>query len=277
MNVYYMDGEFCDADRAVVPVDDLALARGYGVFDFLRTYNGKPFFLERHLERLQHSAGQIGLALPWTIAELTSIVMETLQRNDHSESNIRIVVTGGSSPDFTTPQGRPRLMVLVTPVIRLPRQWYVEGVKIISYEVERFLPSAKSLNYLPAMMALDEARKQQAVEAVYMDNGGSVLEGTTSNLFFFAADRLITPADRILSGITRKVVLDMARNHWPVETRAVQIEELRAADEVFLSSSNKEILPVVRIDDTRIDNGTPGVNTRHLMNLFGDFTRDYAV
>jgi branched-chain amino acid aminotransferase len=276
MNVYYMNGEFCAADRAVIPVDDLALARGYGVFDFLRTYNGTPFFLNHHLERLQHSANQIGLALPWTIAELTTIVLETLRRNDHSESNIRIVVTGGSSPDFTTPQGRPRLMVLVTPAIHLPRQWYVEGVKIITYEVERFLPTAKSLNYLAAMLALAEARKQQAVEAVYVDKSGSIQEGTTSNLFFFAADRLITPADRILSGITRQVVIDMARKIWPVETRPVQIEDLLEADEAFLSSSNKEILPVVLVDQNRIGNGMPGEHTRHLMKLFDDFTRDYA-
>lgn len=276
MSVFYVDGLFCEAEKALLPVDDLAIARGYGVFDFLRTYKGKPFHLDRHLKRLQNSARQIGLRLPWSLAELADIVLETLRRNDHAESNIRIIVTGGSSPDFTTPQHRPRLLVLVTPVVPLPQEWYAQGVKVITYPVERFLPTAKSINYLTAMLALDKARSNQAVEAVYVDHTGSVLEGTTSNLFLFKSTRLITPADRVLAGITRQVILDIARQQWEVRVRPVRLAELLAADEVFLSSSVKEVLPVVQVDGTRIGSAVPGENTRRLIALFDELVREYA-
>ena len=275
MDVYYIDGRYCAADEAVVPADDLAIARGYGVFDFLRTYNGKPFYLDQHLQRLQRSARQIGIQLPWSLDDLREIVLETLRRNTHSESNIRIVVTGGSSADFTTYEGRPRLMVMVTPIIRLPRRWYSDGVKIITVEVERYLPTAKSINYIPAIMALNDARRQDAVEAVYVDHGGCILEGTTSNLFLFDADKLVTAADQVLPGITRRVVMDIIGDHWQLESRSVQMAELLQAGEVFLTSSNKEILPVTRVNDATIGDGKPGDKTRRLMKLFDRFTHDY--
>lgn len=276
MDVYYIDGRYCPADQSVVPVDDLAIARGYGVFDFLRTYNGKPFYLQQHLQRLQGSARQIGIKLPWQLDELRDIVLETLRRNNHSESNIRIVVTGGSSPDFTTYQGQPRLMVLVTPIIRLPRQWYTQGVKIITVTVERFLPTAKSINYIPAMMALENARQQDAAEAVYVDQTGCILEGTTSNLFLFAAEKLVTAASEVLPGITRQVVMDIIKGSWELDLRPVKLSELLAAEEAFLTSSNKEILPVTRVNETLIANGKPGKRTRRLMKLFSEFTNNLA-
>ena len=277
MDVYYIDGQFCAADRAVVPADDLAIARGYGVFDFLRTYRGKPFFLDQHLKRLQRSAQQIGIQLPWQLTKLRDIVLETLRRNNHSESNIRIVVTGGSSADFTTYEGRPRLMVMVTPIIRLPQQWYANGVKIITVEVERFLPTAKSINYIPAIMALEDARQQGAVEAVYVDQAGGILEGTTSNLFIYTGGKLVTAASQVLPGVTRRVVMDLIEGHWELDSRPVQMSELLLAEEAFLTSSNKEILPVTRVNETEIGDGQPGPNTRRLMQLFRDFTDHYAL
>jgi branched-chain amino acid aminotransferase len=107
--------------------------RGFGVFDLLRTLNGKPLFLKEHIQRLQASARRIGIELPWTPQTLIDIVMQTLQRNAFEESNIRIVVTGGSSPDFITPQGKPRLLVLVSGSPVLPQWWYTDGVKIITF------------------------------------------------------------------------------------------------------------------------------------------------
>jgi branched-chain amino acid aminotransferase len=166
--------------------------------------------------------------------------------------------------------------VLVTPVIRLPQQWYAQGVKVVTYSVERFLPTAKSINYLTAMLALDKARARQAVEAVYVDPAGSILEGTTSNLFLFKSDCLITPSDRVLAGITRQIVLEIARKHWEVLVRPVRMAELLGADEVFLSSSVKEVLPVVRVDEARIGGAVPGERTRRLITLFDEFVRDYS-
>jgi len=117
-NVYYVDGKFVPAAEAAFPLNDLGLLRGYGVFDFMRTYNGKVIFIQDHIERLARSAHEIGLALPWPKAEIIRLVGETLQRNDPVESSVRILVTGGSSPDFITPQGKPRLAIMVAPLSR---------------------------------------------------------------------------------------------------------------------------------------------------------------
>ena len=276
MTIFYVDGQYVPSDEATIPINDLALLRGYGIFDFLRTYRGKPLLLEEHIQRLQQSAEQIGLDLPWSRRELTNIVMQTLGKNNLPESNIRMVVTGGSSPDFITPQGKPRLLVLVTPLAEQPEWWYTDGVKIITIDSERNIPGAKSIDYIPATMALKAARRQDAIEAVYVDRAGYVLEGTTSNLFIFADNRLITPGRAILNGITRQVVLKLAEKILETEIRDIQANELYTAGEVFITGSNKEIVPVVKVDRTTIGNGKPGRHTKALMDAFVAYTNEKA-
>ena len=265
MQTYYVDGLFVPASEALIPVDDLAIMRGFGVFDLLRTLNGKPLFLKEHINRLKASARQIGIELPWTSQKLIDIVMQTLQHNSFEESNIRIVVTGGSSQDFITPQGKPRLLVLVTRAPELPQWWYTEGVKIITVHSERSIPGAKSIDYVTATIALKRARDQNAIEAVYVDRNGCVREGTTSNLFAFYAETLVTPDKDILSGITRKAVLELAAKSFSVDFRDLRLNDLLTADEVFITGTNKMIVPVVRIDDSIIGNRRPGKHTQKLM------------
>jgi branched-chain amino acid aminotransferase len=274
--IFYVDGKFMPAKEAVIPVDDLAILRGYGVFDFMRTYRGKPIFLKEHIERLQKSAQQIGLELPWSQTELSDIVTQTLARNNFAESNIRIVVTGGSSPDFITPQKNPRLLVLVTALPKLPAEWYSSGIKIISIDSARNIPGAKSIDYIPATIALREVRRRNAVEAVYVDRGGYLLEGTTSNLFVFSEGLLATPGRAILNGITRKIVIELAQKFYTLEIRDIHRDELSAAQEAFITGSNKEIVPVIQFDDICIGNGKPGQRTRQIMDAFSTFTADKA-
>lgn len=265
MPIYYVDGRFVPAEKAVIPVDDLAVVRGIGVFDLLRTYAGKPLFLKEHVHRLLHSAHTINLDLPWSHEQICHVALETLARNQLAEANIRIIATGGSSPDFMTPQGKPRLIVLVTPLPRLPQWWYDQGVKVITIRTERRIPGAKSIDYLPAAMALREARDRNAVEAIYVDRHGHALEGTTSNLFAVIDGTLVTPGRGILPGITRQVVLEIARDLCPVEIRDLPAEELRQAREAFITGTNKGLVPVIQVDDTVIADGRPGPLTRRAM------------
>lgn len=265
MPIYYVDGQFVPAEDAVIPVDDLAILRGIGVFDLLRTYDGKPYFLDAHIERLENSAKKIDLPLPWSHAEIATVVRATLAKNDIPEANIRIVVTGGSSSDFMTPSGRPRLLVLVSPVPKLPDKWYADGVKIISWEVERPIPGAKSIDYISASLALKKAAAEGAVEALYIDRNGLALECTTSNIFAFINGRLVTPGRGILSGVTRKVVLELARELFPIDIRDISRTELLAADEVFITGTSKGLVPVVQVDAGTIGDGRPGECTRRLM------------
>lgn len=277
MGIYYIDGEFVPSEQASVPAHDLAVLRGYGVFDFLRTYNGRPFKLREHIARLAQSAALIGMdELPWSEKDISAIVNETLARNTYPEANIRIVITGGDSVDFITPEERPRLLVLVTEARPLPNSWYEDGAAIITVDEERYLPMAKSINYIPAIIALKKARKAGAIEALYVDRRGRLLEGTTTNIFAFHGDQLITPSAGILPGITRGVILELVAGVYEVCQRDMTRADLLAADELFLTASNKEVVPVVRVDDAIIGDGRPGPRTRDILARFRAVTRQLA-
>lgn len=273
MDIFYMDGDYVPADKAALPVNDLAIIRGVGVFDFLKTHGGCPFLLDEHLQRLERSAREIDLAFPWSLEELGHIVKETLSRNDHPESGIRIVVTGGPSEDFITPLGRSRLLVLVTPLPPRNEAWYTDGVKIITVSAERNLPGAKSINYLTGAMATRRAREQDAVEAVYVDRHNYAREGTTSNIFGLFGNTLVTPSKNILPGITRQVVLDITAGEFSQEMRDIRKDELLQADELFITGSGKGLVPVINVDGIPIGDGTPGPGTKKIMALLADYVK----
>ena len=275
-DIYYIDGEFVEASKAVIPVNDLALLRGYGVFDFLRTYGRKPFCIEEHISRLNNSARLIGLPFPWTVDEVIEIVNQTLSRNQHAESNIRIIVTGGPSDDFITPGNAPRLLVLAGELSHYPPEWYSRGVMVITVPGLRSIPGAKTINYLSALVALEEARGRAAVEAISIDRDGRVGEGQTATVFAFIGDRLVTNEDGILPGVTRELILRLTEPEFAREIREITIEELLRADEIFMTASNKEVFPVVRIDNTVISTGSPGPRTRRVMELFKNHINRFA-
>jgi branched-chain amino acid aminotransferase len=276
MDIYYVNGQFVEENQAKISVNDLSVLRGFGVFDFLRTYNGFPFHLDEHLNRLERSARLIGLQLPHSTAKIKEIVQETLGRNKHKESNIRLVVTGGLSTDSITPGLSPQLLIMVSSVKEMPREWYSDGAKVITSHVERFLPGAKSINYIPAILCQREARIQQAIEAVYVDRNGYMLEGTTSNFFAFIGDTLVTPpCNRVLPGITRQVVLKLAEKEYTTIERELHKDEVRLIDEAFIASSVKEVVPIVTIDSIKLGTGKPGSRTQKLLELFRDYTNLY--
>jgi branched-chain amino acid aminotransferase len=272
MDIYYVNGRFVSEQEASISVKDLAVLRGYGVFDFLRTYQKKPFHLDDHLLRLERSARLINLALPMELERIRAVVLETLSKNDHSESGIRIVVTGGVSADGITPPGNSQLLVMVTPARPMPEHWYRQGTKVITQYMQRLVPLAKSINYIPGILCLEEARQQDAIESLYLDAHGNVLEGTTSNFFGFMDGVLVTPGVGVLAGITRKVVLDLSREVFPVSVRSIHRDEIRMLDEAFITASNKEVVPVVQIDGVTLPDGRPGPGTLRVMECFRHYT-----
>ncbi len=276
MDVYYVNGKFVTENEAVISVNDMAILRGYGVFDFLRTYGKRPYRLKDHITRLQNSARLIDLKIPCPGQEIYDIVMDALNRSTYAEANIRLVVTGGVSADSITPGDGAKLLVMITDKHNLPAQWYSDGIKIILTHDERYCPGAKTTNYIPAILALRNARDQNAVESVYIDRYNRVMEGTTTNIFVFRGNTLITPVIDILPGITRQSVLALAADHFDIEERDLKKEELRLIDEAFISASNKEIVPVVQIDGMVVGDGRPGARTRKIMDIFAAHTAEYA-
>ncbi len=274
-DIYYIDGEFVKDSEAVISVNDMAVLRGFGIFDFLRTYGGKPFFLEDHIKRLENSGNMIGVHLPNTNHEIYDIVMETLKKNDHDEYNIRIVVTGGNSPDSITPQETSRLLVMITGLHPLPKEWYTDGVTVITSHLERYMHGAKSTTYMPAVQVLKNARAQSAIESIYVDRDKRVLEGTTSNFFAFINNKLVTADEGILPGITRQVLLEILKDEFEIEVRDIHIDELKTAEEAFITASNKEIVPVTKIDSLVLSNNMPGPKTKRIMEIFREYTDNY--
>ena len=277
MSVFYINGDYVHAECATIPATDLAILRGYGIFDFLRTYGGLPFQLGAHLRRLQRSATLIDLNMPWDIEELGEIVLETLARNDFDDSGIRIVVTGGEGENGFMPRGDSRLLVMVTPLANLPAASYEHGAEVVTVELHRHLPKAKTINYIPGITAQIKAlkRNSNAIEAIYRDDG-TVIEGTRSNTFIFKGGRWITPADGLLLGVTRAEVIKLLETEGSLEKRDITLDEYYGADEVILTSSTKEIVPIVKVDDETIGNGRPGDNTKKLMRQWREMTEAYA-
>lgn len=270
--IYYVNGEFVAADQAVLALNDLGLVRGYGVFDYLRTYGGKPFKLAEHVQRLAASAQAIGLALPGSVAEIVAIAQETYQRNGFVEAGIRILATGGASDNFMLPQGQPTLAVLVTPLAPGAPAEQAHGVKLISVCMDRFMPTVKSINYIGAIMATQQAKAAGAAEALYRDAAGWVSECTRSNFFALRGGQLITPQQDVLAGITKAVVMELAADDFDVVEGPLHYDELAACDEIFITSTTKEILPVVQIDEQQIGSGQPGPKTQKLIQLFRTYT-----
>lgn len=261
-------------NEASLSLTDLGVLRGYGYFDYLRTYNGVPFLLDEHLDRLERSSSILNLEIPYRRNQIVQWINELLEKNGFQESHIKIVVTGGPSTDGITVQS-PTFYILITPCTPNDSALYTDGITVLMHEYLRPYPEAKSLNYLTSLSLWKRRKEMNAYEVLYTHNG-NVLEASTSNVFIYKDSVLITPKDTILAGITRDIVLRIANDVHKVEVRDVTIEELLQADEVFITASNKEVMPVVKIEDKTIGNGIPGKQTVHLLDLYRKTIEEYT-
>ena len=267
---WYIDGRWVHPHEASISINDTAILRAYSVFESLRTYDRRPFHLDEHLARIYRSAELIDLDIPYSREQIAAVVREVLARNAYKHATIRIFVTGGETEDSILPTGKPVLVVLITPLGERDMQRFAQGIKVITTRLQRIMPEAKTNNYVAAVRALKEAARHNAADALFVNEQGHVLEATRSNFFIFRGDTLVTPRQGILIGVTRNVVLNLARNRFPVEERPVLLDELSLVDEAFITSSSKEILPVVQIDDLVIGDGKPGPRTIELEQRFID-------
>jgi branched-chain amino acid aminotransferase len=266
--LWYINGRWYHPDEATISINDVAVLRGYSAFESLRTYDRSPFHLSEHLERLYRSAAMIDLEIPFSREFLAGIVNEAIERNTYKHASIRLLVTGGESEDGIVPAGQPGLAVLVTELDERDMERFAQGVKLITTSLQRSTPEAKTTNYTSAIRALKEARRRAASDALFVNEQGHVLEGTRSNFFVFRGDTLVTPGVGILSGVTRRAVLELAEGRFSIQERPILLAELSLVDEAFITSSSKEITPVVRIDDMTIGNGKAGTRTYELEQRF---------
>jgi branched-chain amino acid aminotransferase len=275
----HLGGRVVSAEDARVSVFDRGFLYGDSVYETAATVKGKLFALPEHLDRLERSASRIGLPLPER-AHIQRAVIQTLEAAGNAESRVRVIVTRGTGGIDLDPgsAGTPELVVIVGPRNGPTADMYDKGVAVEIVAVTRNHPGAidpavKSGNYLNNVLALGEARRRSgAHEAILCAVGGSVAEGASSNVFEVVAGEVRTPALSvgILDGITRSKVLALCRaSGLPArEVEFLPPDELRGADEVFLTSAVRELLPVTRVDGRVIGGGAPGPITRRLRALY---------
>lgn len=267
-SVYYVNGKFVNKSHAVVPVNDLGLIRGYGVFDFMVTYNHKPFLLSEHLKRLEQSAKLISIRFVWNKDYLTDVVYKLIQKNKiYKDLQLRFVITGGVSPDNLVPSGEPTLIITAEERHMFSKAYYSRGVKVITCESGRIIPEAKTLNYINAVKANIKAKKVGAIESIYVKDN-YILEGTTSNIFVIKREIIYTPKECILPGITREFVLGICSKYYKVRLKKISLNSLYSADEVFITATNKEVMPVTKVDSKQIANGKVGPITSEIMKAY---------
>ncbi|MEM7133138.1 MAG: aminotransferase class IV [Chloroflexota bacterium] len=279
--VCYVNGEFVPAEKAALPLNDLGIVRGYGVFDVLNTYHRKPFHMRDHILRLERSAASIRLDLPWTVEEIEQIIGELLNRNfdanpDLGDVAIRVIATGGPSENLFTPQQRPSLAILISPFTPPDEVLYMEGAYLISVEMQRFMAEVKSLNYIDAIMASQVAADEGAIETLYRTPDGRITECTRCSFFLVKDRQLLTADSEVLDGITRNVVCALAQGHFELASTELYYDSLIAMDEAFIVGTGKEVLPIVRIDDVTIGSGRPGPVTKQLMSLYQEYVAQFV-
>lgn len=273
-----IQGAIVGPDEARVSVYDRGFLYGDAVFEVLRTYRGVPFALDEHLARLRRSAGRVFIALPVDDATLGQEVERAIAAAGNDESYVRIIVTRGAGPlalDADT-ASCPLRVILVEPVTPPSREAYARGIAVALVHSRRAADDtpaagAKVGNYLANLLALREAKAHGAQEALVVDPGGHVVEGASSNLFVVRAGRIATPPESagILVGITRAHVLAAARDlGFPADERNLVADDVQGADEVFVTSSIRELIPVVLADGHPIGSGLPGPITRALHRRF---------
>lgn len=273
--ICYLNGKYISLKKAGVGLYDVGLLRGFGIFDVLRTYNGKPFLINDHLDRLEKSAEILNLKLPVAKKKIIEITEKLLCQNNFSknkEAVIRIVLTGGIAEDGVNYDPKnPTFFIITEKFQSLPEKFYQEGIRLITYEYQREFSSAKTINYLAALRLQDLRRKEKVFEVLYTHRK-RVLEGTMSNFFILKNNTLITPRGNVLIGITRNAVINLAEKNFKVIEKNIITSDLKLADEAFITATNKDIIPVVRINDLVIGDGKVGRKTKLLMESFHEYT-----
>ena len=274
----FINGTLYNKEDAKVSVYDHGFLYGDGVFEGMRSYGGSVFRMKEHLDRLWESAEKIQLEIPMSKEQIADSVNATLAANEIEDGYIRLVVSRGEGTLGLDPNKCPTPnIIIITDLITLyPDEFYQNGLEIITAKTIRNHPGAldpriKSLNYLNNILAKIEGLAAGCVETLMLNHQGEVAECTGDNIFIVQDGRLLTPPVEagVLEGITRGAVMELAADDGvEVVEATMTLEDVYAAEEVFLTGSAAEIVPVIKVDGNQIGNGTPGLLTRRIADLY---------
>jgi branched-chain amino acid aminotransferase len=274
--ICFLNGRFISKEEATIPVTDLGLQRGYGIFDFIRVTANVPLFCEDHLDRFYRSAEIMRLPIAQSRETLRNSITELLEKNNLPDSGIKILLTGGASPDgFQI--GEPNLLITQQLIAPPPDTIFLPGYKLVTYEHRRQLPEVKTTDYLRAIY-LQPWMKENGGDDILYHHQGIVSECPRSNIFMVTQNNiLVTPGKNILKGITRKQLLAMAVDLGIiVEERDISLQDIEDAKEVFITSSTKRLIPVVQVDEKIFAPFSAGSVTARLYDAFKEKEKKFT-
>ena len=276
--IVYLNGKFVPLSQAKVSILDRGFCYGDALFETMRVYSGKIFRLDLHLDRLERGADRIFLKLPESRERIQEILYETFNRNQGADAVIRMTVTRGEGVlgKLWQSDTSPSLSVYVRPCSGPPDEWYQKGVPISlipnsAAKLGGLQEQIKSANYLSQILARKQAEDQNSVDGIMINEQGEVCDGTISNIFVVKEGILSTPAVNgyVLAGVTRQVVLKLATETGTVcKERPMTADNVLQGDEVFLTNTGWEILPVTRVNGETVGSGRPGPLTQALRGKF---------
>jgi branched-subunit amino acid aminotransferase/4-amino-4-deoxychorismate lyase len=276
-SICYLNGRYLNVRDAGISVLDRGFLFGEGLFEAWRTYRGRPFATREHLQRMARSATALGIPFdpdePWE-ARARSLSRRNGYGGD--AAILRLTITRGAGEGWLLPAGakKPTRLMLLRPLEAGLDRVRSEGVGVHMIRPRvggrPYLPNLKTLNYLPAVIGKAAARRHGCFEGVYQLDDGTILEGTTSNVFIVRKGRIQTTPilDGVLPGVTRALVLGLARRRGAVVEESFRVADMLAADEVFLTSTSIEVVPVVRVGKRKVGKGLPGPVTRELQAAY---------
>lgn len=271
-----VDGNLVSRDKALLPVTDIGILRGYSVFDYTRSYSMVPFMLKEHAARLRNSARLVGIKCPYSVKELCEMTDMLVKKNGVPDRGIRFVLTGGDAAGLSpAPDSKPRLFILTENLVAPNPNWFTKGGKLLVHAIRRDLPSAKTTGYLHAVRLNKERIRQKACDILYVVDG-IVRECAISNFFIVKKGKIITPKSNLLPGVTRNIVLKLARKKFGTKNvleRDISFDELKVADEAFVTATNKEVVPITKVANVVIGIGLPGEVTATLHDEYAKFTK----
>lgn len=279
-SIAFLNGDYLPLNEAKISVLDRGFLFADGIYEVIPVYQGKVFRLEQHLDRLEFSLAETRIDTPVTRAELTEIINNLVTKNGAGNLSIYLQITRGTAPirnhAFPDESPTPTLFLMCSP-ISTPAASNIETTKgykaITATDIRWVRCDIKSVSLLPNILLRQQAEEQGAAEAILLRDG-IVTEGSASNLFLVTAGKILTPpkSHHILGGITRDLIIELAHeNDLPLEETEISEAQLRSADEIWCSSSTKEIIPIVQLDDAPVGQGFVGEVWKQVANIYNAF------
>lgn len=269
----FNNGAFQELKEITIPITSLSINRGYGAFEFLEVVNGRSFYGDRHLKRFRKTMKILKLSTQFD-DRLKAILDEIIEQNELKDAFVKLFILPHETRFEIGYQAA--LYVFPTSMPAYPPSFYSDGVRLVMKQFDRFLPEAKSTNYLAGQFWMNEQTDDRVVDILF-HNGETVQETSRGNVFAIKDGQIITPGENVLEGVTRGLVIELLNaQQKQVKEMELPIEMLLTADEVFLASTTKHIMPVTSLDDQPVGDRKPGPVTRHVMQTFLKHRQNYS-